>query len=155
MRQEVKAKAYQHNAAIRLITLMEIDYGDGTLYLCDTREGVTHNGQGYDPFPFRLELSEQTQDHPPDARIVIDNTDRRVLEALLGIDEADEELIATVRVVTNLDTDEVELGPIEFRLRGLRYDRSQIEGGLRYEDRLYDETPIIRFTNQNAPGLYP
>ena len=154
MRDAVVAQAYDHNTDIRLITLLKIDYGTGAIYLNDTRNQLVSGGKTYDPFPFRIVLSEQTAEHPPDAQIVIDNTDRSILEALLGVDEAEDEIIATVSLTTNLDTEEIEQGPIEFRMRGVQYDRNQVSASLRYEDRLHDETPILKFSNQNAPGLY-
>lgn len=152
MSDELKTHAWAQNAPIRLITLLELDDGESTVLLCDSRERVISNGQQYEPFPFEFVLSEQTDERPPDATIRLDNTDRSVLAAIL---EADDTVEVVVNLVTDLDYDRIEFGPFRFRLKEISYDRQTVEITLRFDDRLQDRVPAQRFTSDNSPGLFP
>lgn len=99
-------------------------------------------GESYVSFPFELVLPTADEGRPARARLVIDNVDRRITEAIRLIDSP-----ATVRIesVLGRDPDHVEVAYGKFRLTAATVTLARVEADLTLTDWATAPFPYDRF----------
>jgi hypothetical protein len=115
-----------------------------------TSDAVTTTSRGNDfvPFPFDLTLPDDQDNRSPRARLVIDNVDRQIVEAVRGLSSAPSALIEIIRAAA---PDTVEAQFVDFKLTNVSYDAQRVEGFLTIEDFTAEPFPSATF----SPGLFP
>lgn len=112
----------------------------------------THSrGETFHPFPFALTLPDDGEGKSPEARLVIDNIDRQIVQAVRALPSAPAALIEIVRAA---DPDTVEAHFADFRLTGVTYDSRVVEGVLGIEDFTAEPFPAAVFSPSLFPGLF-
>jgi hypothetical protein len=104
--------------------------------------------QVFSPFPFELTLPDDAEGASRDARLSIDNIDRRVVLAIRSLQSAAYILIEIVRAAA---PDVIEAKFEDFRLTDVSYDSQVVAGNLSLEDFISEPFPAAIF----SPGLFP
>lgn len=148
-----KDALYASETSEGLIALLTIipDQGD-TARLSDDQVDTTHDGQIYEAVPFILTLPDSTEDRPPVGRIEISNVSRKLMEAIRA--PASTAPVAEIRVVLLSDPESLEIGPLEFEIRDVRWDSGTVTADLVVEPILKRAVPHLRFTPGQFPGLF-
>lgn len=121
------------------------------IHLVNNKVAITSNGVVYEPFAFGVDLPGDEEGRVDTAYLVVDNTDRRIVQALRSINDAPD---ISISVILASDPDEIEIGPFLFRLRNVLFDRDHVRGQLYYQERLTKEVPRDRMTPRGFPGMY-
>lgn len=114
-------------------------------------ENIVSNGETYIAFPFGAALPSERDDQMARVQLIIDNVDRRVVEAVRTITSAP---TVTMSVVLASDPDTIEAGPWEMTMRDIRYDALTVQGELSFENILNAPCPEGIFSPADFPGLY-
>lgn len=142
-------------AFIALVTISHDDLDTPIKVTSDsvkTEQSSSAGGDTFEPFPFELDLPDDTDDMSGAlARLRIDAVDRRVVEAVRkigGVPSVD------VEIVLASDPDTVELSWPTFSLSNVRYDAMKIEGDLVLEVLDQEPFPTDSFNPQLFPGAF-
>lgn len=132
------------------LILLTLDHDDLSVPIRVTSDAVTTTSRGNDfvPFPFDLVLPDDLDDRSPRARLVIDNVDRQIVQAVRNLISAPNALIEIVRAAA---PDTVEAQFVDFKLTRVSYDAHRVEGNLTIEDFTTEPFPAAVF----SPGLFP
>lgn len=140
------------SSAIVFINLLTISLeGYDTLYVANNNENVISRGITFLASQFAINLPRQTNDKMPDLSITINNVDRSLIEFIRGLPKPPN---IQLEVVTNVDTDTVEMSVGFMRLVNVHYDALQITGQLSIDNMLsrkFGET----YLPKTYPGLFP
>lgn len=112
---------------------------------------ITSNGIVYDPLGFSIVLPNK-QDKIPKAKLVIDNTDKIAYNELIV--KLSEEISANVSMISTIDLDIVEQGPINFKMTNGIFNKNSVIFDLTFEDNLSEIFPGYDFTPELFPGMY-
>lgn len=138
------------SAVVEFLTISHADL-PASLYLVNNPAAITHDGQEYSPFAFRVELPADKDGEIGDARLIIDAVDLSIITAIRSIQSR-----ATVGIIVALadapDTTEVDLGTFEWK--DITYNATTVSGALTYEDRLDILVPGDTFTPVAVPGNF-
>lgn len=137
------------------VVLLEISHASlpSTIRVTSDYPSTTHDGLEYQHFPFRVGLSDETEDAPSPVTLTIDAVDRRVVEAVRSVNDGELEL--SLKVVLASSPDTVEVGPIEFYLADAKYDAQSISGALvERPDLLREPCPAESVTPATVPGVF-
>ena len=117
----------------------------------NSRENLTHNGEQYFAFPFRIDLPDDDAESMPEISLTIDNVDRQIVETLREISSP-----PTVShfVVMASAPDQIEAGPFDMALREADYNSTTVTGKLVWEDFLNQKYPAHDYAPANFPGLF-
>lgn len=138
-------------AVVTLLTFSAASWPD-PIRVCDAGEDVESRSMVFTYFPFKLERPGDDGESPPTASLVVDNVDRRIVEAVRQLTG---ELTVTVETVLASDPDVVEEGPISVVMRNVEYDASTVRGDLFPEEDLLNEPcPADTYTPGRFPGLF-
>jgi hypothetical protein len=118
--------------------------------ICVTSDAVTtiSNGVSFMPFPFDLVLPNDMDSKSYRAKLVIDNIDRSIVQAVRSLTTAPSVLIQIVRAAT---PDVIEAQFVDFNLTNVSYDAYRVQGDLTVEDFTAEPFPAAIF----SPGLFP
>ncbi len=132
------------------LVLLTLSHPDLAQPICVTSDAVqtVSGGTVFVPFPFDLALPDDLDAKSYRARLVIDNVDRQIVEAVRSVTSAPDILIKIVRAAT---PDTVESQFVDFKLTNVVYDAFRIEGDLTVEDFTAEPYPAATF----SPGLFP
>lgn len=108
-------------------------------------------GETFAAYPFELVLPDDGEGRSPRARLVIDNVDRQIMEAIRSLQSAPVLLIEIVRAAA---PDTVEAVFHDFRLQNVTYDSRAIEGDLSIEDFTAEPYPAASFSPSYFPGIF-
>lgn len=128
--------------------------GDGldTMRIVNNTEQVVRLVGTHHPYPFEVELPEDTDSANPTVAVRVDNCDRQVVRALAeytGVPQC------TLEVILASSPDTVEVGPFEFSVLSAEYDALLISVQLGYEeDFLNQAVPSQSYTPSNSPGMF-
>ena len=122
-----------------------------SLYLCNNGETVTSRGIDFLALPMQITLSDDSDDRPPVAKLVLDNIDRRLIEIIREIEIPP---TITLEVVRTSAPDTVELHLSDFTLKSVDYNLLTIEGTLTLEGLFSEQAIGFSFTPSYFPGLY-
>jgi hypothetical protein len=119
--------------------------------VCSGGENTVSRGETYQFFPFDVVRASNVPDAPPQARLVIDNVDRRFVETIRSLAG---DLEVAIELVLRSQPSTVEEGPIHLVLRDVSYDELRIEGELHPEPVLSEPCPPDRYTPSRNPALF-
>lgn len=118
-----------------------------------TSDAVTtvSRGNSFVAFPFELILPDDLDDRAPRARLVIDNIDRQIVQAVRGLTSP---LTVLIEIVRAAAPDTVEAQFVDFKLTNVSYDAYKVEGNLTIEDFTAEPFPAAVFSPSLFPGLF-
>jgi hypothetical protein len=122
-----------------------------TYYFVANNEDIISNGQTYTAFSMLISLPSEENSSMPEAQIIVDNVDRRLIEFFSSISTP---ATLTMNIVLSSDPDTVELGPLEFELFNVRYDQNQLSASLSVVNYLEDEIGAYALSSDLFPGLH-
>ena len=114
-------------------------------------DDVTSNGDVYTAYPFEMKMPDDQEGKEPTAEIRIDNVDRELMDEVRSITG---ELTMEISVVLQSTPDTIEWGPLDFEVRGVTYDASNIIFRLSYSVFIREPFPYIAFDTTNFPGMF-
>ncbi len=132
------------------IILLTVSNADLIVPICVTSDEVTtvSNSVNFVPFPFDLVLPNDMDSKSYRAKLVIDNIDRSIVQAVRSLTTAPSVLIQIVRAAT---PDVIEAQFVDFKLTNVSYDAYRVQGDLTVEDFTAEPFPAAIF----SPGLFP
>lgn len=123
-----------------------------TIHLVRDQQSVTSNGVTYDPLFFDVALPPDKTEEIPEVELVVDNVDLRLIDEIRTI--SGDPPTVTLSMVAMSDPDTVLIGPLDFSLSSINYDKSKVRGQLTFTTIYDDKAPAQLFTPNNAPGLF-
>ncbi len=150
----LEAAVYSRESSKVALFLLEITHADlpAPIRVVCNHTAITSGGNVYSPYYFEIQLPDDTEEViSGTVKLVIDNTDRAIVEAIRSIDTP-----ATVNLyLVAADTpDTVEISLTGMKLRNVSYDFANVSGDLVYEERLSNQIPQHRCTPNLVPGIY-
>jgi len=135
------------------LVLLEIAHTSlpSPIRVVNNKQDITVLGEVFSASAFKFILPPQDDGVIGNSQLSIDNVDRRIVEAIRGIDSFPD---VTATIVLASDPDFVEAGPWDFQLRNVTYNRQTVSGELIYENYLRDNCGTIRYRNLAFPGLF-
>jgi len=135
------------------VILLSIRHADltETIRVCSDSRNLESRGETYLACPFRAALPSEQEGELARVRLMIDNVERRIVEAVRTISSAPS---VTLEVVLASHPDVVEAGPFEFALRDVSYDELTVEGELSFENVLNEPYPEGIFSPADFPGIF-
>lgn len=118
--------------------------------LCDNTEDLTSNGNVYTGFPFELTLFQE-DGQTPRASIRIQNVDRRIGDAVMGLTTRPKMDIA---VVLADSPDDFEFDWISTELASVDGNVISVTGDITGMDFTSEPWPYLRATKDALPGAY-
>jgi len=135
------------------LVILEITH-DGLpapIRVVNNNEAIVHDGDTYLATAFRFTIPSQEDGKITNSRLIIDNVDRVIVEAIRSI-HTPPNVSASVILASNSDI--IEAGPWEFKLRNTTYNRSTVSGELVFESYMRDNCGTIKYKNTSFPGLF-
>lgn len=134
------------------LTLLTISAPELTtpLRFVSNNASLTSRGNVFMAFPFDIEFPGQDEESPGEARLVIDNIDRSIVNFVRSIQTPPR---ITIEVVLASSPDTVEASFSNMTLRNVAYDAKTVSGILRFED-IVIEPVTYAMTPERFPGLF-
>lgn len=153
--------AYAQQSKEAWVALLTISHPNiPTMYVCDDAtellpiagvRGIVSRGQEFVFMPFALTLPNSDDTGVSKAKLNIDNTDRRIVQAAR---EADSALLIKIEVVLASRPDDLEMEIDGFRIENVPYDAFTVSGELTQEYYDLEPFPWQHFTPSTTPGLF-
>jgi hypothetical protein len=121
------------------------------VYLARNNVEIVHQGQVYQPFPFDLDLPDQTDDAQAVLSWVADNTDQQIFEILKGTSTP---ITADVRWILASEPDTIVIHYPALEMRGFNYDEDRIFGQMQIEPLLDRPLGWRTMTPGITPGIF-
>lgn len=133
-----------------LLVLITIDHDDlpDPIRIVNNGANVVSNGETFLACPVQPTLSDDSDDRPPQAKLVMDNIDRTIVAAVRSIVTPPTVTLQLVKI-SDLDTIEAEF--TDFQMKEVNYNQLTIEGTLTLEGLFSENVVGYSFT----PGLFP
>lgn len=135
-----------------LVTLTHPELPGGVLRLVRNNEPFTSRGNVYQPTRMRVKTVGRSEDRPPTASLVLDDTDKTVLDAIRALHEPAPEV--TIEVVLASKPDVVQQSLRKTQMRTVPFDTVTIEGELSMPDVLLIAYPARLITPATAPAAF-
>lgn len=135
------------------LTTVSISHPDlaEDLHFVNDMVQFVYDGTTFLPAAFDFRLPNDTEDNIPRGQIVLDNTDRQIIEAVRGLKTAPDIEINIMLA----DPATVELGPIHFKLKQFSYNAETIRGDLGYEEDFLDQAfPKYTMNPRTTAGIF-
>ena len=134
------------------VELLEIDLDDGTetLRIARNNEDVTSGGETYTACGFDMRLPDSTGEHVRGMDVKIDNVDRFLTEAIRTYSSG----TVTFQMVLASAPDNVQVGPIEFRITEAQVEAATAIFKLTAEDLINKSSSRHKFTPGKFPALF-
>ena len=126
---------------------------NGPLRVVNDLQGLTSNGNVYAAFPFQVTLPADGLDGSPRVRLVLDNIDRTIVQAIRSIPPGEPPTVQ-VDLVLASQPDVVEISFPNLTLRNVDYDQFVVEGDLALDEDDREPIPYQTFTPATSPGLF-
>lgn len=123
---------------------------DAPLRFVNNNESLESRGEVYLAFPFDIEFPGQDEENPGEARLVIDNIDRSIVNFVRSISTPPS---ITIEVVLASSPDTVEAAFANMTLRNVSYDAKTVSGLLKFED-IVVEPATYAMTPERFPGQF-
>ncbi|MEQ1844643.1 MAG: DUF1833 family protein [Nitrospira sp.] len=140
-------------ALVAITSISHASIVNGPLRLVNNLQNVVSNGNTYTAFPFEVTLPEDHQDALPKVRLVLDNIDRSIVQAIRSIPPNSPPTVQIDLVLAG-QPDIVELSFPDLTLRQVSYDALTIEGVLVIDEDDLEPFPADSFTPLNFPALF-
>jgi len=154
--------AYAPQTGKVYLTLLDLEFPTDPvthLRVVNNFANVTHGGNVYSAYPFKVVLPIDSETELPTAKVRLDNVSHTMWDSgtkgfLWYFRNVTEPVEVTLDVVLADTPDTVEAGPYTFWLREIPYDVDTIEGTLTFET-IWDEPfPCRTMSPQFYPGLF-
>lgn len=134
------------------LTLLTIDSAEmpQPLRFVNDNASLTSRGQLFMAFPFDVEFPGQSDEDPGEARLVVDNIDRSIVNFVRQIVAPP---LVTIEVVLASSPDTVEAAFSNMTLRNVTYDAKTVSGLLKFED-VVIEPVTYEMTPERFPGQF-
>ena len=142
---------YQSTSQDAFLFLLTITTPTDTIRVVNDWQNLTSRGDTYLSFPFSLSLPMDTGDTQNEIRLVIDNVDQTMVEAIRGLPEPPQ---VKVEMVISSTPDTVEKTIDFLRLTSVEYDALSITGKLRPDNILARKFPQSTYDSLQFPNLY-
>jgi len=142
------------------IVLVTIDHPDlpAPVYLNNSGANLASRaGLGLGPFlacPFQPTLSDDSDDRPPVAKLIIDNIDRDLVAMIRDAAAGGNAPVITLEVVKASDPDMVEMELTDFEMREITYNSLTIEATLTLEGLFKEPACGYSFSPTYFEGLF-
>jgi len=148
-----KTEVFKQETSECFILLVTIDHADLSVPIRVSSDGVDtiSRSNTFVSFPFDITLPTDSDEGPPTAKLVIDNVDRQIVQAVRSISSAPSVLMELV-LASDLET--VEIDWPDFELINVDYDALTVSGVLTQERFTAEPYPSVKFTPGNFPGLF-
>ena len=148
-----KEEVFKRESSECFILLVTIAHDDLAVPIRVTSDGVdtVSRGNTFISFPFDIDLPSSSSERAPQARIVIDNVDRQIVQAVRSISSPPSVLM---EIVLASDVETVEIDWPDFELIDVNYDHLTVEGLLTQERFLTEPYPFQQMTPKHFPGLF-
>ena len=137
-------------AFLILLTIDHVNLSSPIRISSDAVDTISR-GNNFIAFPFELTLPDDQENSSPRAKLVIDNVDRQIVNAVRSISSAASALIEIVRAA---DPEVVEAQFTDFKLTNVFYDSQKVEGDLTIEDFTAEPFPAASFSPSLFPALF-
>jgi hypothetical protein len=136
-----------------LYVLITIDHEDlpAPIRLNNSGANLVSRGETFLASPIQVTLSDDSEDRPPQAKLVMDNIDRTMVAVLRSISAP---CTVTLEVVKDSDLDTVEAEFTDFQMREVTYNVLTIEGTLTLEALFSEPAVGWTFNPTYFPGLF-
>ena len=122
------------------------------IYCVNDAYPVTSNSITYQPFPFKLRLPDDQVDGAiRQVQLQIDNIDRSITQVIRSTTNVP---WVELRIIIAQTPNVVEVGPINFSLRQVKYNKTNVQGTLVYEDLTQLRFPDLDYNPFDFPGLF-
>lgn len=147
------AALYSSESSDAFLILLTISHTSLQTPIRVTNDAIatTSRGNTFIPFPFNISLPDDRENAPPRAKLIIDNIDRQIVQAVRTLSSAPTVLIEIVRAAA---PDTVEAQFVDFKLINVIYDAYRVEGDLTIEDFTAEPFPSAIFSPSLFPGLF-
>jgi hypothetical protein len=144
---------YTGETAEAFLILLTLDHESLETPIRVSNDAVDTESRGatFVAFPFQLSLPDDSEGRSPRARLIIDNIDRQIVQAVRNLSSAPTVLMEIVRAA---DADTVEARFADFRLTNVSYDSQVVQGDLTIEDFTTEPFPANVFSPNAFPGLF-
>lgn len=134
------------------IALFVFDFGDGNiLRYTDANAEVVSGGETYLPLDIEYRLPPSAEGYPQDLRLVCDNVDLALTQAVM---ETTDVPVVDISVVTTIDLDVVEFGPVRLKFKGCgNRSATKIEINVGLDDLLNHSALPVVYGPATTPGL--
>lgn len=134
------------------LTLLTIDSPElaAPLRFVNNNASITSRGNVYIAFPFDIEFPGQDEENPGEARLVIDNVDRSIVNFIRTISTPPK---VSIEVVLASTPSTVEAAFANMTLRNVTYDAKTVSGLLKFED-IVVEPVTYAMTPERFPGQF-
>lgn len=135
------------------LVFLRLDHPSLTQPIRVVNDGVDHvvDGLTWVGFPFEAAIPSESEDSLPTVKLVIDNVDRSIVQAVRQLTSPP---TISIHVALASSPPTIEAGPYEFTLRNVAYDALTVSGDLRFEDVLNEPCPGDMMTPTTFPGLF-
>ena len=123
---------------------------DAPLMFVSNTESITSRGNIFVGYVFSLELPAEDPDMPGEARLVISNIDRAIVNLIRSLSSPPSILIEIV-LASQPDTVEASFDGLVLREAG--WDAMEVRGTLKYDD-ILTEPISVQMTPSRFPGLF-
>jgi len=148
-----KAALFAQQTSEIFLPILDISHTDfdDTFRVVLNTESVTSNGNTYEPFPFLIDMPDETDDGSPNVTLTICNVDQQIVELLRSVSDS---VTIELNIILESDPDTVEAGPFTFDLLNIKYDAFVVQGNLGYEGVMNEPFPGHKFTPDLFPALF-
>jgi len=145
---------YAQQTGEALLTLLTLNHPSlpAPIRVVNDGRDLVSRGATFQRCPFEIDMPEETDGVPAPVKFRIANAHREIVLAVRKL--SGPAMTATMEVVPASAPDQVEMGPIEFTLRGASYTAEFVEADLVFEDILNEPYPADTFTPSTTPGLF-
>lgn len=140
-----------------LIQLLEISHPlfASTFRICDHISAITHQGNSYTPWAFRLPLVTEAQGHLPKPTLILDNVTTDISAAIKATVGTKLGRIQVVhKLVTYSHPDTIERGPTTYKIRSLKCTIFNVMAELTLLGVEMDQIPYKKIDPTNFPGAF-
>lgn len=121
------------------------------LYFVQNNENITSNGNEYIAVNFTATPPTQEDGGIQDTTISISGINRQITETIRSITDAPD---MSMFIIRSDAPDVVEVGPWNFKLRQVTYDKTTVSGSLQYDTSLRRNISTITVNSLNFPGVF-
>lgn len=147
-----QALAQQTSDTVLAYLLIEHPSLAAPIRIVNHLKAVTRSDGVYQPFPFQVPEPEQAEGQIPQVKVIIDNVDTQINDALEGLSD-----YPTITFFATLlsTPDTVESGPYMFSLKNIQGDEHSLSGTLGFEDDVFaQQAPGQNYLPSNSPGMF-
>jgi len=152
----LKAAMHAQQTGEVLLSLCTITHPSilgGPLRVINDLQNMVSDGNTYLAFPFQITLPGDGEEGRPTLRLVLDNIDRSIVQAIRSIPVSTPPTVQ-VDLVLASQPDDVEISFPSLTLRNVEYDVFVVSGDLALDEDDREPLPSASFTPQLFPGLF-